>query len=297
MTLVGYVHEGEPEVEVGAPVLGDINAIRGITISQSIDEIIILPPHSEKRVEEIVKALLDIPLHVRVVPAILNLAPDRSAVEQFAGIPMIDLRAGPLSDYQRMVKRIFDLIVASVFLIVSSPLMAIVALAIKVDSPGPALFRQKRVGENGHIFTMYKFRSMVAEAEQLQTQVTVHDADGTIIHKRKDDPRVTRVGKYIRRTSLDELPQLFNVLRGEMSLVGPRPELLWIVDQYQPRQRRRLVVPPGITGWWQVSGRSERLMHLHTDDDIYYISNYSFWLDLQILWRTFWTVIGGKGAH
>jgi exopolysaccharide biosynthesis polyprenyl glycosylphosphotransferase len=297
MSMVGYVTDSDSSEVPPAPVLGKVRDIRNIAIAHRVDEVVILPPHSENQVEEIVKSLLDIPLHVRVVPAILNLALDRAAVDEFAGIPMIDLRAGPLNEYQRLTKRIFDLVAGSALLVLLSLPMAIVAVAIKLDTTGPVLFKQKRVGENSRIFTMYKFRSMVHNAEQLQEQVNVHNSDGAIIHKSKNDFRVTRVGRFIRRTSLDELPQLINVLKGEMSLVGPRPELLWIVEQYQPWQRRRLVVPPGITGWWQVSGRSTRLMHLHTDDDIYYISNYSFWLDLRIIWRTLWTVLEGTGAH
>jgi lipopolysaccharide/colanic/teichoic acid biosynthesis glycosyltransferase len=124
------------------------------------------------------------------------------------------------------------------------------------------------------------------------------DRDGaSIAHKHPEDPRVTRVGRFLRRASLDELPQLWNVLRGDMSLVGPRPELPWLVAQYEPWRRRRLVVPPGMTGWWQVNGRAEKPMHLHADDDLYYIANYSFWLDLRILWKTIWVVLEGRGAH
>jgi lipopolysaccharide/colanic/teichoic acid biosynthesis glycosyltransferase len=134
---------------------------------------------------------------------------------------------------------------------------------------------------------------MVRNAEELQSQVETADADGNLIHKTKDDPRVTRVGRLLRRFSLDELPQLFNILAGTMSLVGPRPEMPWLVDRYQPWQRKRFAVPPGLTGWWQVSGRSDKPMHLHTEDDLYYIQNYSIWLDLQIIVRTIWVV--GRG--
>jgi lipopolysaccharide/colanic/teichoic acid biosynthesis glycosyltransferase len=152
------------------------------------------------------------------------------------------------------------------------------------------------VGENGKLFCIYKFRSMVVDAEaDLMKQRQIEDQ--TAAHKRPHDPRVTRVGHFLRRTSIDELPQLFNVLKGEMSLVGPRPELPGLVEQYEIWQRRRFAVPPGITGWWQVNGRSDRPMHLHTDDDLYYIQNYSPLMDLRILWRTIGTVVRGKGAY
>jgi len=137
----------------------------------------------------------------------------------------------------------------------------------------------------------------VLNADRQQTQVNQVDAHGQIVHKQVNDPRITRVGRLIRRTSLDELPQLLNVLKGDMSLVGPRPELPWLVEQYERWQYRRLSVPQGITGWWQVNGRSNNLMHLSTAQDLYYIENYSLWLDLQILWRTVTVVLLGKGAY
>ncbi|MGQ9668503.1 MAG: sugar transferase, partial [Anaerolineae bacterium] len=151
--------------------------------------------------------------------------------------------------------------------------------------------------ENGRPFLMYKFRTMVDGAEHQLSEVIQYTEDGKPIHKLPDDPRITRLGRFLRRSSLDELPQFFNVLKGEMSLVGPRPELPFIVEQYEPWQRRRLAVPPGITGWWQISGRADRPMHLHTEDDLYYIKNYSLWLDLHILIKTIGAVIRGRGAY
>jgi len=175
--------------------------------------------------------------------------------------------------------------------------MGIIALAIKLDSPGPVIFRQERVGENGRLFTMLKFRTMVSNAEALRKQVESKDANGNRILKQQNDPRVTRVGNFLRQTSLDELPQIFNVLDNSMSLVGPRPEMPDFVDEYQPWQRKRFAVPQGITGWWQVNGRSDRPMHLNTEDDLYYVQHYSIWLDLQILARTVWAVLRRKGAY
>ena len=176
------------------------------------------------------------------------------------------------------------------------PAMAIIALLIRLDSPGPVLFRQQRVGENGRLFWIYKFRTMVADAEAKQSVVLKTTDEGDVVHKIPEDPRVTRIGRFLRRTSLDELPNLFNVLKGEMSLVGPRPEMPWLVERYEPWQRRRFGVPQGMTGWWQVSGRSDKPMHLHTEDDLYYIQNYSLLLDLRILWKTIATIVKGQGA-
>jgi lipopolysaccharide/colanic/teichoic acid biosynthesis glycosyltransferase len=175
--------------------------------------------------------------------------------------------------------------------------MGMIALAIKLDTPGPAIFIQHRVGENGRLFWMYKFRSMVKDADQRLAEVIRHDVDGNLIHKTPNDPRVTRVGRFLRRTSFDELPNLFNVIRGEMSLVGPRPELPILVEQYEPWQCKRFAVPQGITGWWQVNGRSDKPMHLHTEDDIYYVQHYSLILDIKILLKTIWVALRGKGAY
>jgi lipopolysaccharide/colanic/teichoic acid biosynthesis glycosyltransferase len=196
-----------------------------------------------------------------------------------------------------VVKRVFVVALTLLLLVPALPLMGLIALAIKRDSPGPALFRQTRVGEGGGLFTMLKFRTMHDGAEALQDAVSAQSADGHILYKHEDDPRVTRVGRWLRRTSLDELPQLFNILRGEMSLVGPRPEMPWLVEKYEPWQRKRFEVPQGLTGWWQVNGRADRPMYLHTEDDLFYIRNYSVWLDLRILWKTIQAVLLRRGAY
>jgi lipopolysaccharide/colanic/teichoic acid biosynthesis glycosyltransferase len=156
---------------------------------------------------------------------------------------------------------------------------------------------QERIGENGKRFKMIKFRSMYQDADKRWAEVARRDAEGNLIHKCAKDPRITRTGQRLRRTSLDELPQLFNVLRGEMSLVGPRPEMPYIAAEYKSWQWQRFRVPPGMTGWWQVNGRSDKPMHLHTEDDLYYVQNYSFWLDLHILFKTVVVVFRGQGAY
>jgi lipopolysaccharide/colanic/teichoic acid biosynthesis glycosyltransferase len=195
-----------------------------------------------------------------------------------------------------MVKRAFDLLISAVLFFPVTIFITLIGVLIYLDNPGPIFFHQKRAGENGRLFDMIKFRTMVENAEQLRHLVETIDNNGDLQHKHPDDPRVTRLGKFLRRTSLDELPQLFNVIKGDMSLVGPRPELPYLVEKYQPWQRKRFAVPQGITGWWQVNGRSEKPMHLNTEDDLYYVQHYSIWLDLQILLKTVWVVLRGKGA-
>ena len=280
------------------PLLGTLDDIRAVFKEYAITDVVIALPHSAyHQMGEIVRRLEDQPVRVWVALGFFDLALYKTDIEDFAGIPMLDLRASAMDDYQRMVKRAFDVTLGSFALLLALPLLALSALTVYLDDGLPVLFKQTRVGENGRLFEMLKFRTMLRDAEKLQGQVMTRDVDGNLIHKSKDDPRVTRTGKFLRRFSLDELPQLFNILRGEMSLVGPRPELPALVEKYQPWQRKRFAVPPGITGWWQVNGRSDRPMHLHTEDDLYYITNYSLWLDILIITRTVWVVIFGRGAY
>jgi exopolysaccharide biosynthesis polyprenyl glycosylphosphotransferase len=234
---------------------------------------------------------------VRVVPDFFDLIFLRSVVEELGNMPLVTLKEPVLNPLQRIVKRLFDLVIGVISLLLALPLMAIIAIGIKFDSPGPILFTQERVGENGRIFKMYKFRTMVYNPDPAATQPMTRVIDGQPLHKFYDDPRVTRFGRVLRGLSVDELPQFINVLKGEMSLVGPRPELPYLVDKYQPWQYKRFEVPQGLTGWWQVNGRAEKPMHLNTQDDLYYIKNYSLWLDIQILWLTIGAVIKRRGSY
>jgi exopolysaccharide biosynthesis polyprenyl glycosylphosphotransferase len=279
-------------------VLGGAGDVRSLVAIHGVTDVVIALPHSEyHQLAQMVQKLEDLPIQVWVALGFFDLTLYNTAIEDFAGIPMLDLRASAIDDYQRIIKRAFDLILGSIGLIITTPLIALSAVLIILDDGFPVCFRQSRVGENGRIFEMLKLRTMIRGAERLQSSVVSRDNDGNVLHKKADDPRVTRAGRLLRRFSLDELPQLINVVRGEMSLVGPRPELPSMVENYQPWQRKRFSVPPGITGWWQVSGRSDRPMHLHTEDDLYYIQNYSILLDIQILFITVWVVIIGRGAY
>jgi exopolysaccharide biosynthesis polyprenyl glycosylphosphotransferase len=298
LTLEGYLDDAPDKEARGLPVLGTLDDAARVIQQREIDEVVIaLPPRAWEQVNQLVVTLHTLPVDVHVVPDYFALTLWRATAEDLAGVPMVNLRAPALNDYQCLIKRVSDLILGGMLTLLALPVMAMIAIAIKLDSPGPILFKQQRVGENGKLFWMYKFRSMVVDADKIIPQMVKNTADGKVTYKRKNDPRVTRVGRFIRHTSLDELPQLFNVLKGDMSLVGPRPELPWLVELYEPWQRKRFAVPQGITGWWQVNGRSDKEMHLHTDEDLFYIQNYSLWLDIRILLKTPWVALRGRGAY
>ena len=296
LTLAGFVDDGYASAQPGVS-LGDVRELDRLIREHRVSDVVIALPYSAfHKMGEIVSLLENSPVGIWIALGFFDLALYRTDIEDFAGIPMLDLRASAINDYQRIVKRAFDVIFASIALIPAIPLMIACALLVLVDDGAPVIFRQMRVGEKGRLFEILKFRTMIRNAEQFSADVERRDASGNLIHKTKDDPRVTRTGSLLRRFSLDELPQLFNVIAGTMSLVGPRPEIPLLVEKYQPWQRKRFAIPPGLTGWWQVNGRSDTPMHLHTEDDLYYIQNYSIWLDVQILVRTAWAVVFGRGA-
>ena len=278
--------------------LGPVSNLPALLRAGGIDEVVITLPWQEHR--EIVRLVEQCQEHrVRacIVPDLFQLSLSRVDVEQVGGIPLISIRDISLQGGNLLFKRVFDVVVAGVALILAWPLMLLIALAIRLDSPGPVLFRQTRVGRGGRPFTLYKFRSMVAEAEMARASLAeLNQADGPLF-KIKDDPRCTRVGRILRRFSLDELPQFYNVLRGEMSLVGPRPALPEEVAQYQDWHKKRLEVTPGLTGLWQVRGRSELTFDEMMLLDIYYAENWSLGLDLRILLETIPKVLTGQGAY
>lgn len=301
ISVEGFLHESTgapPTQELPAPVLGDLSTAAAVVDRHHIDTVIVaLPRDAHTHLVNLVTRLQALPVRVHVVPDYFDLAFHNATISMLGGIPLIGLRDPAIDGFQRACKRVFDLIVSGGGLLLLSPIFAAVALAIWLEDGHPIFYRAQRVGENGQLFAMLKFRSMIRDADKQQTVVNSTDGEGHIVHKQQGDPRITRVGRIIRRTSVDELPQLINVFRGDMSLVGPRPELPWLVEQYEPWQRKRFAVPQGITGWWQVNGRSDKLMHLNTDLDLYYIQHYSLWLDIQILWRTIGVVLRGRGAY
>jgi exopolysaccharide biosynthesis polyprenyl glycosylphosphotransferase len=301
LELVGFLDDDPLKRESKRavwPVLGTLDDVADVVQTRDIHEVVVaLPLYAHQRVKDLVRALRDTRAQICIIPDYFDLTHVKTGVEEFGGLPLVSLREPAMDEFQRLTKRVVDLIVGSAGLLLATPVMLVTSVLIKLDSPGPALFRQERIGENGRHFFMYKFRSMVPNAEERAGEVIVRDEHGQLIYKRLDDPRVTRVGQLLRRTSLDELPQLLNVLKGEMSLVGPRPELPWVLEEYESWQFQRFAVPQGMTGWWQVNGRSDKPMHLHTEEDLYYIKNYSLVLDVLILWKTVGAVLMRKGAY
>jgi len=302
LCVTGYLDDDPKKVGQvfnGVPVLGTLDDASRVIRDHPVQEVVIaLPLQAHNRLASLVAQLQETAVNIKVAPDFFTLSFIRPTLDEMAEMPLIGLKDPVLSPGQRLTKRTFDLVVAITALILLSPLLLLIALLIKLDSRGPVFFCQQRIGENGQSFRIIKFRTMGIDAEEHRDLLWVTRDDGKkVFLKRPDDPRITRLGHFLRRTSLDELPQLFNIIKGEMSLVGPRPELPDIVAQYEPWQRKRFAVPAGLTGWWQVNGRSDRPMHLHTEDDLYYIRNYSLFLDLLIIWRTVGAVIRGRGAY
>jgi exopolysaccharide biosynthesis polyprenyl glycosylphosphotransferase len=287
------------QVIAGLPVLGTVEEAPRVVKMQGIRDVIItLPLHAHQILTKLVSALNDMPVNVRVVPDFFPLAYLRTSIGILGDMPLVTLKEPVLDGVELFAKRALDLVVATAALLLLWPVMLFVAAVIKLDSPGPALFKQQRVGIHGRLFRMYKFRTMRVDADKDIDMILEETPDGKrLMRKDLPDPRITRAGRYLRRWSLDELPQLFNVLRGEMSIVGPRPELPLLAAQYEPWQRKRLCVPPGMTGWWQITERADKPLALHTEADLYYIRNYSLLFDLQILLRTVAAVVKGKGAY
>ncbi|MEV4465367.1 sugar transferase [Micromonospora echinofusca] len=232
-----------------------------------------------------------------VAPALTDVAGPRIHTRPVAGLPLIHVEAPEFRGARKLVKGFVDRAVSSVALTLLLPLVAAIALAIKIDSRGPVLFRQTRVGQGGREFGVYKFRTMVVNADALLAALAARNETDGLMFKMRDDPRVTRIGRLLRKWSLDELPQLVNVLLGHMSLVGPRPPLPSEVARYDGDVARRLLVKPGMTGLWQVSGRSDLSWEDGIRLDLYYVENWSLAADLTILWKTFGAVVNSRGAY
>jgi exopolysaccharide biosynthesis polyprenyl glycosylphosphotransferase len=281
----------------GFPVLGKAQDLPQVLEREVVDEVVFAIAHEElKGMENLFLLCEERGITARVV---MNFFPHNIAkthLEELDGIPLLTFRTTPKNELVLLLRRIFDFCVSLALILLLSPLFLLIAILIRLDSPGPAIFRQTRCGLNGRKFTFYKFRSMVQDAEKKQAELVKFNIMQGPVFKMKNDPRITRIGYYLRKTSLDELPQLFNVLSGDMSLVGPRPPIPEEVENYEGWQRRRLSMKPGITGLWQVNGRNTINFDEWMKMDLEYIDNWSIWLDLKILLKTIPVVLFGKGA-
>ena len=299
--IIGFVDDDptKQRTSIGRfKALGTTENLPQVVQEHHIEEVIVtLPSTSHQRILEIMNWCETLGARVRIVPDLFQMSLNRLDLEVINGIPLIGVREITIRGFNLAIKRALDILISGALLLLASPLLAVVAFLIPRDSPGPVLFRQIRVGRRGKPFTFYKFRTMVDDAEAQRPNLEMLNQATGPLFKMRDDPRRTRVGRLLRRTSLDELPQLFNVLRGEMSLVGPRPPLPLEVEQYEDWHRRRLDISPGMTGLWQVSGRSKLTFDEMVMLDLYYAENWSIWLDLKILFKTIPTVILGTGAY
>ena len=285
----------------GAPVVGDFEHIHEAMQQHAIDTVVVASNDalSTRHLRELSWELDPSRHELVVAPGLLDVGGPRIHARPVAGLPLIHVEPVHYTRAQTIAKRTFDIVGSGLGLLVLAPVLLTLWVLVKVTSPGNALFLQRRVGHTGGLFTMYKFRTMVTNAEELLAELREQqrDAGNTVLFKLKDDPRVTRVGKFMRRYSLDELPQLVNVLLGHMSLVGPRPPIESELEKYEEHVHRRFLVKPGITGLWQVSGRSNLSWEDSVRLDLYYVENWSFVGDLVILWRTARAVVGRDGAY
>lgn len=292
---------GEVELEDGQmlPVVGSLSGITEALLAVHADTIAVAasPGITGAGLKQLSYELEGTGVDLLVAPALTNVTGTRVSIRPMAGLPLLHLEEPELSGVRQLVKTVFDVVVATLLLILAAPLLLALAVLVRLTSPGPALFRQERVGRAGSTFRVWKFRSMYVGAEEcLEEMRHLNEHDG-VLFKLRGDPRVTPLGRILRKYSLDELPQLANVLRGHMSLVGPRPPLPSEVARYEGHTRRRLLVKPGITGLWQVSGRSNLSWEETVRLDLQYVENWSLGLDITVLARTFAVVIRGSGAY
>ncbi|MCL4507973.1 MAG: sugar transferase, partial [Chloroflexi bacterium] len=297
--VAGFLGESERGGDFGRfRSLGRIEDVALVLREQRIDQVVIaLPASAHARVVEILRVCKEVSCDFAIVPDMLELSLGQVDIDSLGGIPLLGVRENPIQGWNLVVKRTLDLVIASAALLVLAIPMLLAAIAIKLDSPGPVILAQVRIGKRGRPFPCYKFRSMVQNADALLTQVRQQNEAGRIIFKSRNDPRRTRVGRLLRRTSFDEVPQLFNVIKGDMSMVGPRPPLLREYNEYEEWMKARLEVTPGLTGLWQVSGRSDLIFDEMVLMDLYYVENWSPGLDIKILLLTIPALLSGRGAY
>lgn len=300
MKIIGFVDNNEErvgELFCGSLILGTYKNFAQILKDNVVDEVIFaLSPKHLGEIEELLKICEIQGVEARIISDFFKLMIAKTKVDQIHGIPIITFSTKPSDDLQLLIKRIIDILVSFTMLVILSPLFLVIMIAIKLTSPGPIFYQWNVVGLNKKKFKSYKFRTMVPDADLLKKDLLDKNEMKGVVFKMKDDPRITKVGKFLRKYSLDELPQLFSVLKGDMSLVGPRPPLVTEFKEFDYWHRRKLSVKPGLTCLWQVNGRNEikdfdEWMKL----DLEYIDNWSLWLDFKILLKTIPVVLSGTG--
>jgi exopolysaccharide biosynthesis polyprenyl glycosylphosphotransferase len=291
-------HERERAELSGLPVLGSLDDAASLVRASGADAVAVTGGEATRHLylKRLAWALEGAEVELLVHPGLVEVAGPRMHIRPHVGLPLLHVEQPHFTGWRRFVKRGFDIIATSAGLLVFSPVLLAIAAAIKLDGGGPIFFRQVRVGLDGSTFTMWKFRSMHVDAEERLSELRRENPDIGFLFKMQDDPRVSTVGRFLRKFSLDELPQLFNVLGGSMSLVGPRPPLPAEVDGYENHARRRLLVTPGLTGLWQVSGRSLLSWEETVRLDLRYVENWTLTLDLLIIWKTVFAVLARRGA-
>lgn len=288
-----HLHEGPSPA---SEILGNVDQLSDLVRQYFIDEIFVTGVCSRSTVRDLIEKASELDIDVRVIPDLYEGIGITSPVEYVGQFPTLPLRFKKIPVGSLLIKRILDICIAGCAMMLAMPIMLLVALAIAIDSRGPILYCAERVGRRGHTFRCWKFRTMVAGADSLQSSLFhLNERDG-ILFKLKHDPRITRVGRVLRKYSLDELPQFFNVLLGDMSVVGPRPPVAREVTQYKLSHLRRLDVSPGITGLWQVQARQDPSFDQYISMDTFYVDNWSLWLDFKIMVRTVAVVISGTGS-
>jgi exopolysaccharide biosynthesis polyprenyl glycosylphosphotransferase len=301
LRLIGFVAPdsgNEHPAKLGSYNVFPLDSLSRVLHERVVDEVIFAVDMQElARLEPTIRHCAELGIKTRVQLEFLPAAYSRIYLEKFREVLLLSLSSAPDSELRLFFKRVFDMVLSGVSLIVLSPLLASIAAMIRITSPGPVLFQQTRCGLGGRRFTLYKFRSMINNAEQMRAELhQLNELDGPVF-KISDDPRITPVGRWLRRFSLDELPQMWNILRGDMSFVGPRPAVPEEVDQYQDWQWRRLRMRPGLTCTWVLEGRNHIDFNRWMQLDLTYIDNWSLWLDMKIFLRTIPIVLSGRGAY
>ena len=300
LKLVGYLDDGEPfgASKPPVPVVGRLEDLNDVVDGYHVTRVIIAFSRARhQQILDVVRACADRGVRVNIVPRLFEILSSQTAMDDVEGIPLLDVAHVEMSHLNTVVKRVFDLVVGGLITLVALPLIGVLALAVKLDSRGPVFFRQERMGRGGRVFRIFKLRSMHVDAEQLRYDLAEQNEYSGPMFKIKSDPRLTRVGTIIRKWSLDEVPQIFNVLRGEMSLVGPRP--LWVDEAARCRgwTKKRLDITPGITGLWQVTGRNDVPFDEMVKLDYMYVTGWSLSWDIKLLLETIPAVLGRRGAY